>query len=129
MRILLVDDDIDMRVVIGRLIRQLWKGVELELANGGREALQMMHGGPYDVVLTDVQMPDMDGYEIAAAIRHMAAPHCHTKIICMTGGRLAPEKIQQNGIDGHLLKPFSLDQLRLKISEVVAVQLRTGQDV
>lgn len=123
LRILLVDDSSDMRVVVSALIRQLWKSVEIYLAAGGREALRKLNGGNYDIVLTDLQMPDMDGYETAAAIRQMPPPCCHVKIICMTGGKISMERIQECGIDGYLLKPFSLEELRVKFAEIVDTAL------
>jgi CheY-like chemotaxis protein len=122
MRILLVDDDLNMRVLISALLRQLWNNVQLDVASGGEEALQKLSSSGYDVVLTDVQMPEMDGYATAVAIRQMPPPQCHIKIICMTGGKISMEKVQQCGIDGYLLKPFSLSDLRLKFSEVLAVR-------
>ena len=123
LRILLVDDSSDVRVVVSALIRQLWKSAEIDVAAGGREALRKLNGGNYDIVLTDLQMPDLDGYETAAAIRRMSPPRCHVKIICMTGGKISLERIQQCGIDGHLLKPFSLKDLRLKFTEIIPTPL------
>lgn len=117
-RILLVDDDIDMRVLIAALVNRSWKGVQVDLAASGREAIGMVDGGGYDIVLTDVQMPDLDGYATAAAIRSLPPPHCHVKIICMTGGTVSDTRLHKHGINGHLQKPFTLDDLRLKISEV-----------
>lgn len=119
-RMLLVDDDLDLRVLIAALAEQSWKGVVLELAADGRQAIEMVNGGGYDIVLTDVQMPGLDGYETAAAIRQLSPPACHVKIICMTGGEVAAGKILSCDIDGHLHKPFSLEVLRLKVSEVLA---------
>lgn len=127
-RILLVDDDLDMRVLIAALVEQRWKGVLLDLAADGTEAVEKVNGGGYDVVLTDVQMPDMDGYETAAAIRKLPPPHCHIKIVCMTGGTISEERLRENNIDGHLLKPFTLDDLRLKVSEVVSRPLWSKDD-
>ena len=128
LRILLIDDDLDMRVVISALIKQLWKCVELEVAAGGREALQKLDGHDFDVVLTDIQMPEMDGYATAAAIRQLPPPHCNINIICMTGGKLSVEKLQEAGIDGYLLKPFSLEDLRFKLSEIRAAPLYLRDD-
>jgi len=127
-RILVVDDDLDMRVLVSTLIQQLWKGVDLEVAAGGREALQKLNGRRFDVVLTDIQMPELDGYATAEAIRRMPPPQCHTKIICMSGGEIQAEKIRQCGIDACLMKPFSIEDLRLKLSEIVASPIWTRED-
>lgn len=128
LHILLVDDDLDMRILVGALIRQLWKDVELDLAANGREALQKLNVGSYHVLLTDLQMPTMDGYDTAQAVRSLPPPACHIKIICMTGGDISEERARQSGIDGHILKPFTIDDLRLKISEVVARPLWPSDD-
>lgn len=125
---LLVDDDLDMRILISALIRQLWKDVELELAASGREALQKLNDSLYHVVLTDLQMPEMDGYDTARAIRSLPPPVCHVKIVCMTGGDVVVDRMQHSGIDGHLFKPFTLEDLRLKIAEVTAIPLWTRED-
>lgn len=106
-RILLAEDSpINQQVAVGLL--EL-RGHHVVVANTGKEALAALEKESFDVVLMDVQMPEMDGLEATAAIRHHeAATGGHVPIIAMTAHALKGdrERCLAAGMDGYLPKPI-----------------------
>ena len=106
-RILLAEDNIvNQRVAVGLLTR---RGHSVEVANNGLEALDKLDKGAYDVVLMDIQMPEMGGMEATAAIREReAGSGRHTRIVAMTAHAMAGdrERYLASGMDGYLSKPI-----------------------
>jgi two-component system, sensor histidine kinase and response regulator len=84
------------------------------VVQNGREALAASKKDSFDLVLMDVQMPEMDGFEATAAIRlHEKIPGQHMPIIAMTAHALAGdrERCIQRGMDDYIAKPISPKQL------------------
>jgi signal transduction histidine kinase/CheY-like chemotaxis protein/HPt (histidine-containing phosphotransfer) domain-containing protein len=106
-RILLVEDNVINQQLAIELLKDT--GAEVHLANNGKEAVFMITGGEarYDLVLMDIQMPVMDGYEATRLIRSDSR-FLHLPIIAMTAHALLEEqqKILQAGIDAHISKPI-----------------------
>jgi CheY-like chemotaxis protein len=91
----------------------------------GREAVAKAAEGPFDVILMDVQMPDMDGFEATAAIRrHEGATGIHTPIVAMTAHAMAGdrERCLASGMDAYVSKPLRLDDLLSTIDGVFTGQ-------
>ncbi len=90
------------------------EGAKVVVADGGRRAIDILHAGQqrYDVVLMDVQMPDMDGYQCTQAIREQLGLHA-LPIIAMTANALATDRDAAlgAGMNDYVGKPFDLDQL------------------
>lgn len=110
-RILIVDDSRDGAESLAMLLRVL--GAEVALAHTGRAALEAVAAWRPDVVLLDIGMPGMDGYEVARRIR--ADPdHRHISLIALTGWGQDEDRRRSSaaGFDHHLVKPADLDQLR-----------------
>jgi len=110
-RVLVVDDsDINQEIAQHMLQRE---GAHVFLASNGREALALLRDGPhFDVVLMDVQMPEMDGLQ---ATRELRADDnlCHLPVVALTAGALAEERRRalDAGMDHFLTKPIDPDQL------------------
>ncbi len=110
-RVLLVEDNsVNQLVAIGQL-QSL--GHDCVVAASGAEALGQIAGGRFDIILMDVQMPGMDGYQATRLIRQMPAPVNTTPIIGITAHALTGqrEKCLASGMNDYLAKPVSLEQL------------------
>jgi len=113
-RLILVaeDDPINQKVILSQL-RLL--GHTAEVAANGDEAFRLWQGGNYGLVLTDLHMPILDGYDLAKAIRRNEGGNDrHLPIIALTANALRgeAEHIKACGIDDHLTKPISLTALQ-----------------
>ncbi len=121
LRVLLAEDvPVNQKVAIGMLNRL---GVtDITCAENGREALQHYRCGAYDLVLMDLQMPEMDGYQALRAIRdHEKTHHCApTPIVALTAHALQEEHdhVMAAGFDGMLTKPLSLEALRDRLARL-----------
>jgi signal transduction histidine kinase/CheY-like chemotaxis protein len=127
-RILLVEDNtISMRVTQA-LLESI--GCEVAAARSGVEAVAAYRDGTFDVVLLDCQMPEMDGYETARAIRQMEAFRgCATPIIALTANALVGSRDASlaAGMDDQLTKPLTLAELSARLLHWLApVNHRSG---
>jgi PAS domain S-box-containing protein len=112
LRILLVEDgQVNQKVAVGFLTL---RGHSVEVAGNGREALEALDREAFDVVLMDVEMPGMDGFEATAAIRRrQRAAASHTPIVAMTAHAMKGdrERCLQAGMDDYLSKPIDPAEL------------------
>ena len=107
---LLAEDNIVSRELEVRLLQRI--GHSVDIASSGKEALNAVERADYDLVLMDCQMPDMDGFEAARAMRQLE--RCRTiTIIAMTANAMAEDKARclAAGMNDHLAKPISVQQL------------------
>lgn len=116
-RILLVDDVVINQRVAAKLLSRL--GLRCEMAGNGREAVDMHVAAPYDLILMDCQMPELDGFEATRIIRRREIVGPHVPIIAMTAMALAEdrERCRQAGMDGYVAKPVTLDTLARALAE------------
>jgi len=104
-RILVVDDDYDIRNILSKFL--LIQGFEVETADNGLEALEIFTENHFDTVLTDFQMPGMDGIKLAHQIRKNDPKKL---IIMMTGNKLMSR--QEDELVDHVMgKPFKLNEI------------------
>jgi CheY-like chemotaxis protein len=125
LRVLLAEDNKVNQRVAARFLERL--GHSVVVANDGREAVERWREQPFDLVLMDVQMPRMDGFEATAAIRaHERAHGGHLRIVAMTAHALKgdAERCLEAGMDDYLSKPLSAPLLYATVeadpAEVVA---------
>ena len=117
LRILLAEDGlVNQKVATGFLKKHHHQVV---VANNGREATELFQREPFDLVLMDVQMPEMDGLEATAAIRQYEDGKQHTPIIAMTASAMKGdrERCLDAGMDGYLAKPIHSRELYETIAQ------------
>jgi PAS domain S-box-containing protein len=110
-RILVVDDNQDAASTLGALLEAV--GAEVDVANDGASAIEAFATKQPSVVLLDIGMPGMDGYEVAAALR-ARWPDRRPTIIALTGHGQPEDRRRAlaAGIDHHLIKPLQFEMLR-----------------
>ncbi|GAB6043161.1 response regulator [Endothiovibrio diazotrophicus] len=123
LRILLAEDDADNQVLIGAFLKP--EGHRLVVVGDGREAVARFERETFDLVLMDVQMPHLDGYQATARIRRLeqAAGRRRTPILALTAHALEEDRRRslEAGCDGHLSKPVSrirlLEEIGFRVAE------------
>lgn len=108
-RVLVVDDQEDNRQVLGLWLGQ--QGCSVHLAADGSEALRLLGLQPFDIVLTDMWMPQMTGAQLIAAMRADAAVAAIPIVLLSAAPGLTAEQLR--GADAFLAKPFAFERLRL----------------
>ncbi len=107
-RVLVVDDEPVVCRSVQRILHS--RGFQVDQSLGGAEALQKMEQAPYDLVLLDLRMPDMDGMQVLQAIKERWP---EVKVIVVTGYASVESAVEtiQNGAEGYLPKPFTPSEL------------------
>ncbi len=107
-RVLLVEDALDNQILIKRILTK--NGAKVDIANNGCEGVEKAMSGDYSIVLMDIQMPIMDGYE---AIQKLRSLGYKGMVYALTAHAMAEErkKTQVAGYDGHLTKPLDTEVL------------------
>jgi CheY-like chemotaxis protein len=125
-RLLLVEDNKINQLVAQTLLQQI--GFQAEIAANGIDAIKILNEAkhPFDLILMDCQMPEMDGYEATMRIRQGEAGSQHKliKIIALTANAMKGDREQciSSGMDDYLKKPFIRDDLEHKLSQHIAMK-------
>jgi signal transduction histidine kinase/DNA-binding response OmpR family regulator len=121
LRVLVAEDNtINRRVAVLQLQRL---GYHADAVANGREAVQMWERFPYDAILMDCQMPEMDGYEATALIRERERNGSHIPIIALTANAMKGDEeiCLRAGMDGYIAKPVNSEALRETLYQHLAV--------
>jgi len=121
-KVMVVDDSVTVRKVTTRLLER--RGVIVSTAKDGVDAITQLQDSKPDVMLLDIEMPRMDGFEVASTIRHDE----HLKdlpIIMITSrtGEKHRERALNIGVNSYLGKPYQEDQLIETIEQLVKVKI------
>jgi PAS domain S-box-containing protein len=119
--VLLVDDNHSNQVVASLYLKK--KGIQVTIANNGKEAVEIIASKKFSLILMDLQMPVLDGYEATRLIRAMDDPYFKDiPIIALTASLIADveAKIMQSGMNGSVSKPFKADELLAKIAAYIS---------
>jgi CheY-like chemotaxis protein len=115
--ILVVDDDIDMQQTIRNILED--EGYAVVVAEDGLAALEKLDGITPSVILLDITMPRMNGYQFAEAVAQRGL-RPGIPIMVLTADGRAPEKAAQIGAEGYLTKPFALLELVAAVERLLA---------
>ncbi len=121
LRILIAEDNAVNQKLTLRMLEKI--SYRADVAANGLEAIQSLERQRYDVILMDVQMPEMDGLEATRQIVKRWSPESRPKIIAMTANAMAGdrEKCLKAGMDGYISKPVRMHELSNALSEVQPV--------
>ncbi len=114
MRILLIEDDSKTADSVEMILRA--EGHDCDIADSGKIALDLARAAEYDLILLDIGLPDMDGYDV---LNHMRRAGVTTPVIIQSGLVLLKSKIKDLGVEDCLAKPFGRRQLAESIESAV----------
>lgn len=114
---LVVDDEPGVRDVIATTLDR--EGYRVTTCADGREAITRFDADPFDIVVTDLAMRGLSGWDVAA---HVKARHPTTPVVLVTGwgDRFTADDVHSRGVDFLVTKPFSLDQIRAVVRRALA---------
>jgi two-component system cell cycle response regulator DivK len=117
--ILYVEDNSDNRMLVRRILRA--EGYDLIEATNAFEAIELLKNTTPDLILMDINMPEMDGYTLTTKIRSMPGLG-RVPIVALTANvmRGDKEKTLEAGCDGYIQKPLDIDQLTREIEKFLA---------
>ena len=124
--ILIVEDNVDLLRLMKRLLQPRY---HVLTAGNGREALQLIQTNRVDIVISDVMMPEMDGYELTDHIKQNEI-YSHLPIILLTAKTTEDDKQKAllTGADAYIVKPFKIRDLQLHIDNLIANRQRIHAD-
>jgi signal transduction histidine kinase/DNA-binding NarL/FixJ family response regulator/ligand-binding sensor domain-containing protein len=116
--LLLVEDHADLRNYIGGLLLSRYKVIE---ASHGREALAHLQSGqPIDLLVTDIMMPGMDGYQLMRQVRNNPLwAKIPILVLSARADQVDQEKAFQFGVDDYLIKPFDKEELMVRLEQLL----------
>ena len=116
MKILLAEDEADLNNVVTRYLKK--NGYIVDSVLDGEEALDYLEYGEYDLVILDIMMPKVDGFEVIKKLRNKGN---HTSVLMLTARDSADDKVKglDLGADDYIVKPFDFNELMARIRAVV----------
>lgn len=119
--ILVVDDEEDIREILVEILSE--NNCNVVEANNGKQALDKIANNSFDLIITDIKMPIMDGIELIKNIRNMKQI-IQPIIVASTGGATNLDTVihsetSNHFVDGYLLKPFSIDEIPISLNDII----------
>lgn len=119
----LVAEDIELNQFLVKTMLESWGG-QVDIAVNGKEAVEKVKENPYDLILMDIQMPEMDGITATRLIRELAQPEkANVPIIAFTANTLQGDSklYLDAGMNDYITKPYTEDKLHEKITDVLRI--------
>ena len=112
--ILIIEDDLDVAEMLDAYFRV--QGYDVHTANWGEDGVKACQENRPDLVILDIRLPDIDGYEVASPFARQS-PNSNIPIIFLTEKRSRAERLQglELGADDYITKPFDIQELRLRV--------------
>ena len=115
MRILIVEDEPKLAQLVARALRE--EGHPADVAGNGKDALWMAQSAPYDAIVLDVMLPDLDGFEV---LRRLRTREVWTPVLMLTARDAVADRVGglDAGADDYRTKPFAFDELLARLRAV-----------
>lgn len=123
-KILIVEDDKDLNPLIATYLRV--SGYECDQAYDGVEGFDLFNKGSYDLILSDIMMPRMDGFALARKVREINEDVPFI-FLSAKDDKLSKQVGYKIGIDDYITKPFDLDELILKITAILRRSVKVNE--
>ena len=123
-RILIIDDDRELCILIKKSVEN--EGIEADFCGTGREGMEMLECREYHLIILDVMMPGMDGFETLKKIRQKSK----VPVLMFTSKNDNYSKVRglREGADDYLTKPFHMDELLARIFSLIRRYTRFNRD-
>lgn len=125
-RILIVEDNPELLMLMHHILKNQYRVL---VAQNGKEALKIVHKTPLDLIVSDVMMPEMNGFELTRELKE-DSNYSHLPIILLTAKTQEEDEQEalKIGADEYLTKPFRLGDLKLRIDNIIENRRRALQD-
>ena len=114
-RILVVDDEIEILAVLREALERA--GHTVETASSGREGIERFRNGAFDVVLSDLGMADVGGWDVARAVREKGPRRVVLGLVTGWGATISEEMVNAHAVNFVIAKPFDVDDLVSKVNQ------------
>ena len=124
-KILIVDDELNMRMLLKEALEEFEdKGVELLLAENGSDAIESIRTEKPELVILDVMMPGVDGFEVCNTIKNeLGMKDVYVLILTADGQEFNKRKSVEVGTDIFMTKPFDPDEIVEKVAEILEIEI------
>jgi CheY-like chemotaxis protein len=119
--VLVAEDNLINQRIVGFQLKKM--GFDVDIVGDGAKALEKYRAGSYDLIILDIQMPELDGYQVARAIREdEKSTTRHSPIIALTANAMKGDRelYLEAGMDEYVSKPFTYETLEKAIGVVLA---------
>lgn len=129
MRILVVDDEVDLAEAVATGLRR--EGYAVDVVHDGADALDRLEYQPYDLICLDLTMPGVDGLEVCRSVRQNPPEDGAPRILMLTARDAIDERILglDSGADDYLVKPFAFGELSARIRVLLRRDIEHGSSV
>ncbi len=127
---ILVAEDVEINQFVVRNILELW-GCEITIVENGKKAIEAVKMNDYDLILMDIQMPEMNGFEATDVIKKLPPHKAGIPIIAVTANSLRGigERYKKSGMTDYLIKPYNEEKLFAVIEKVIGAGTSTTKTV
>ena len=124
-KILIVDDELNMRLLLKETLEEFEdKGVELLVAENGEEAIEYIKTEKPELVILDVMMPEVDGFEVCNTIKNeLGMKDVYVLMLTADGQEFNKQKSKDVGTDDFMTKPFDPDEIIKKAAEILEIEI------